>query len=93
MDSIAGLFDYWFIPIIPVGIGVLVFGAHRFVRNRPTGRSSAMQRLIERNPAIMFNDVRWSVSAKRVRTTWVTGFVVAAALLIATDRPVPQAAS
>lgn len=81
------LIRYWFVPLVIVGALIVAALVYRTLRNRPQNRTSAMERLIARNPAITFDDVRWTRAAQRVRFGWLTSAVVAVALLIATDRP------
>lgn len=85
--------DYWFIFAIALGVGVLALAVRRVLHDRPHAGTSAMDRLIERNPAILFDDARWTVTARRVRTGWVTSVAVATALLIAADRPTQPGAN
>jgi hypothetical protein len=84
---------YWFIFAIALGVGIVVLAVRCVLRNRPRSRTSAKERLIARNPAIMFDDARWTTAARRVRTSRVTSFVVATAFLIVADRPVQRSAN
>lgn len=84
---------YWPVAVVVLGIGVAALVARRALRNRPRTRTSAMDRLIERNPAIMFDGARWTVTAQRVRIGWITSFAVATALLIVADRPARPSAN
>lgn len=86
------LSTHWYVPVTLVGVSLVVNFIRRALRNRPRTRTSAMERLIERNPSIIF-DNRWRVSAKRVRFGWVTNLVIAVAVVIATDRPATNVVS
>lgn len=87
-DAIANVVvGYWPVAAVVVGVGVASLVVHRVLRNRPRTRTSAMDRLIERNPAIIFDGARWTVTAQRIRVGWVTSIAVATALLIVADRP------
>lgn len=91
MDSwIADMLDHWFVPVAAFGVGIIVAAGYivrRALTNRPRARTSAMQRLIARNPAIIFDGARWTVAARRVRTSWVTSLAVATAVRIVADHP------
>jgi hypothetical protein len=56
----------------------------------PGGRTSARQRLIDRNPALNGDpSLRWSVAARRVQLGRTTRLAVGVALLLATLRTRP----
>lgn len=59
-----------------------------WLRDRPTRRTSAYDRLLVRNPMLNADrDVRWTVASRRVRFGWLTTTLVAVALLVASSRP------
>lgn len=79
--------------LIQAGIAVaaLVVGTLLRLRaDRPARRTSARDRLIDRNPMLSDTSLRWKTTACRVRTGAVTSFAVAIALLIVADRPTPS---
>lgn len=81
------LLNLWFVPVIALGASAAAYVVRRVLRNRPATRTSAMQRLIARNPAIIFDGARWTVAAQRIRIGWVTSLAVAVAVLIVVDHP------
>lgn len=93
--DVIGVFiaDYWIVFAIALGVGIVALAVRRAVRDRPRARTSARDRLIERNPGIIFDGVRWSNAARRARTGWVTSVAVATALLIVADHPAQLDAS
>lgn len=79
------------VPAVVTG-ATLTFGVCaallRLLRDRPPVRSSARDRLLERNPALAVGrELRWSVRARRVRIGWLTVLSVAVAVLVVADRP------
>lgn len=60
----------------------------RLLRDRPSSRTSARDRLCDRNPALAAASLRWSVDARRVRLDRPTVLVVTVALWLAVVRPV-----
>lgn len=79
---------FW-IPIVIGGLTGVVIALLRLRADRPARRTSARDRLLERNPLLADASLRWSVSARRVRVGALTALAVAVALLIVADRPVP----
>jgi hypothetical protein len=58
----------------------------------PRPRTSARQRLLALNPGLRTDrsqQLRWSVRSRRVQFGWLTALLVAVAVLVAADRPVP----
>lgn len=68
-------------------LGLLLIVA-RLLRDRPSSRTSARDRLCDRNPALATASLRWSVGARRVRLDRPTVLIVTVALWLAVVRPV-----
>lgn len=82
------------VNVIVVGALLATFGllpvVLRWFRDRPTGRLSARDRLIARNPTLNVDaSFEWSIAARRVHFGWITTLAVAVAVLVVADRPVP----
>lgn len=83
----------------PVGVLVVMaivalvattFALRTWLRDRPSRRSSARERLLVRNPWLTecVDASRWSRASRRVQLGWLTSLVVSVAVLVASDRPV-----
>jgi hypothetical protein len=78
------------ILIIMFVVVLLTVGAavRTWHNDRPPRWSTPYERLLERNPMLNADaSLRWTVRARRVRTSWFAALVVAVAVLIASDRP------
>lgn len=72
------------VVVVTVGIAT-----NTWLRDRPARRSTARQRLVERNPWLSdaVDASRWSNRSNRVRLGWLTSLLVAVAVLAVADRP------
>lgn len=78
------------ILIVMLAVVLLTVGAavRTWLNDRPPRWSTPYERLLERNPMLNADaSLRWTVRARRVRTSWFAALVVAVAVLIASDRP------
>lgn len=71
--------------LLALGLSTIVV---QLLRDRPSSRTSARDRLCDRNPALATASLRWSVDARRVRLGRPTILVVVVALWLAVVRPV-----
>lgn len=73
---------------VTVGVAFAAYALRVWLRDRPTRRTSAYDRLLVRNPTLNADpDVRWSIRSRRVRFGWLTTLVVTVAVLVAATRP------
>lgn len=79
---------------VTVGVAFAAYALRVWLRDRPTRRTSAYDRLLVRNPTLNADrNIRWTVRSRRVRFGWLTTLAVTVAVLVAATRPATETAS